>query len=41
MTTIHTFKNHPNKENIKFIVLPLAREILNATCDIPMNFNDL
>jgi len=41
MTTIHMFKNHPNKDKIRFIVLPLVREIMNASCDIPMNFNDL
>ena len=34
MTTIHMFKNHPNKSNIKFIVLPLVREILHTACDI-------
>jgi len=37
MTTIHMFKNHPNRKNIKFVVLPLCHEILRSTSDIPMN----
>ena len=41
MTTIHMFKNHRNKKNIRFIILPIAHEILRSTSDIPMNINDL
>jgi len=33
-TTIHMFKNHHNKANIKFIVLPILTEILLAKDDI-------
>jgi len=31
------FKNHPNKKNIKFIVLPIARGIIRTFASIPMN----
>jgi len=41
MTTIHMFKNHPNKENIKFVVLPIAREVLHTTNDIAMDCEEL
>lgn len=41
MTTIHMFKNHPKKKEIKFIILPIAAEILRATSDTPMNIYDL
>jgi hypothetical protein len=41
MTTIHMFKNHPNKENIQFIVLPIAREILHTTCDVAIDCDEL
>ena len=37
MTTIHMFKNHPNKENIKFVVLPCIREVYYTTNDIAMD----
>ena len=37
MTTIHMFKNHPNKSKIKFIVLPLAREIMRTFTSTPMD----
>jgi broad specificity phosphatase PhoE len=41
MTTIHMFKNHPNKDNIKFIVLPIAREVLHTTNDIAIDPREL
>ena len=41
MTTIHMFKNHPNKANIKFVVIPLVREVLHTCCDIAMDVNEL
>ena len=41
MTTIHMFKNHPDKENIRFVVLPIAREVLHTTNDICMNVFEL
>ena len=37
MTTIHMFKNHPNKENIKFVVLPFMREVYHTTNDIAID----
>lgn len=40
-TTIHLFKNHPNKAKIEFIVLPIIREILNSSNDVGMDVYDL
>jgi len=37
MTTIHMFKNHPNKANIKFVVLPFMREVYSTTNDIAID----
>jgi hypothetical protein len=34
-TAYYVFKSHPNFDKIKFIVCPLMREKLKATCDIP------
>ena len=39
-TAYHIFKNHPNFENIKFIMLPNLREALDTSCDIPVNIFD-
>ena len=41
MTTIHMFKNHPNKDKIHFVVLPIAAEIMRAPSDSPMSIYDL
>ena len=41
MTTVHMFKNHPNKANIRFIVLPIVRECLACTNDIAMDCDEL
>ena len=41
MTTVHLFKNHPNKENIKFIVLPLVRGVLRCTHGVAMESEKL
>ena len=41
MTTIHMFKNHPNKDNIQFIVLPIIREILHTTNDVAIDCDEL
>ena len=35
------FATHPNKDNIKFIVLPLVREVLETTGDIAIDFCEL
>eukprot|EP00347_Sterkiella_histriomuscorum_P004858 403358816 len=32
-TAIHIFKNHPDKEDIKFLVIPLVKEGLNCSND--------
>ena len=39
-TAYYSFKNHPNFENIKFIVLPKAKEGIDTPCDIPYNVLD-
>ena len=40
-TTLHMFKNHPNKYKIKFIVLPMAAETMNSASDIGSDVNEL
>jgi len=40
-TTIHMYKNHPNKDQIHFVVLPIVREVLHTTNDIAMDCFDL
>ena len=40
-TTIHMFKNHPEKHNIHFIVLPYVMEAVGYACDVPIDFWDL
>lgn len=40
-TTINMFKNHPNKANIKFEVLPICREVLSTTNDLSMDVDKL
>jgi len=41
MTTVHMYKNHPNKDNIHFVVLPIVREVLHTTCDIAMDCHEM
>lgn len=41
MTTVHMFKNHPNKDKIHFVVLPIVREVLHTTCDIAMDSQEM
>ena len=36
-TCIGMFKNHPNKANIKFVVLPFMREVYSTTNDIAID----
>jgi len=36
-TAIHMFKKHPNLANIRFIVLPIIREVLETSNDIMPN----
>jgi len=33
------FKSHPNLANIKFRVLPIAREVFHSSCDIPQDIH--
>lgn len=33
-TCIHLFKTHPNKKNIRFVVIPIIREVLETSNDI-------
>jgi hypothetical protein len=40
-TTINMFKNHPNKDNIDFVILPLVTEAVGFMCDIPIDTYDL
>ena len=41
MTTVNMFKNHPNKDNIHFVVLPMVREVLGWQCDIAMDCHEM
>ena len=41
MTAIHLFKNHPNKDNIKFVVLPSVTEVLKNNNDIAIDCHQL
>lgn len=36
-TAIHMFKNHPNLDNIEFVVLPIVREVLETTNDLSLD----
>ena len=40
-TTINMYKNHPNLKNIKFIVVPIIRELINNFNDISIDFYEL
>ena len=41
MTTVNMFCNHPDKASIKFVVLPIVREILHTMNDLCMDYNKL
>jgi hypothetical protein len=41
MTTVNMFQNHPNKDKIKFVVLPILRENLYSVGDIAINCEEL
>jgi hypothetical protein len=38
-TAWRLFKNSPNFEKIKFFILPLLRENMHTTCDVPLPFS--
>lgn len=40
-TCIHLFKNHPNKERIRFVVLPIVREVLETSNDIALDIDHI
>lgn len=40
-TAIHMFKNHPQKKEIKFLVVPIIREVLETACDIALDIEDI
>lgn len=40
-TCIGMFKDHPKVAEIKFIVVPLVREILHTVCDMPICVHEL
>ena len=39
MTTIEMFKTHPNLDKIRFVVIPLVREVLHTINDVCMDVN--
>ena len=41
MTTINMFKNHPNKANMKFVVIPVVREMMKFMNDVAMDIDAL
>ena len=40
-TAYQVFKDHPNFENIKFVLVPDLKEHLKCTCDIPGHIQPL
>ena len=40
-TCIHLFKNHPNKKQIRFVVLPIVREVLETSNDIALDIDHI
>ena len=41
MTTVNMFQNHPNKDKIKFVVLPMLREVFYSVSDIAIDCEEL
>jgi len=41
MTTINMFKNHPNVGGMKFVVIPVIREMMKFMNDVAMDINVL
>lgn len=41
MTAYYVYKDHPNFENIKFVLVPSVRESLNITSDIPTHVDEV
>jgi hypothetical protein len=40
-TCVHLFKKHPNKDQIRFIILPIVREVLETANDIARDIDDI
>lgn len=40
-TTINMFKNHPKKKEIKFLVVPIIREVLETANDIALDIDEI
>ena len=40
-TAVNLFKSHPNFESIKFILLPIAKEAIEGTDDLPWNIDSI
>ena len=40
-TCVEMFKDHPKVKSIKFIVVPLVREVLHTVCDVPCCVHEL
>jgi hypothetical protein len=40
-TAVEMFKNHPDKENMKFTVIPLFKEVTNNSNDIPRSVAEI
>ena len=40
-TAIHMFKTHPDKKEIQFIILPIAREVMGWACDIAVSYDQM
>jgi len=41
MTTVNMFRNHPNKENMHFVVMPILREVFYSVGDIAIDCHEL
>ncbi|CAI2376181.1 unnamed protein product [Moneuplotes crassus] len=39
-TAYYVFMNHPNFDNIQFILMPILKEAIDTTCDIPVNVQE-
>jgi hypothetical protein len=40
-TAIHLFKDHPNKSQIRFVISPIVREVLETSNDIALNVQEI
>jgi hypothetical protein len=40
-TACYVLQNHPQRENITLTLLPLAKEVMNNSNDLPIEYNEL